>query len=189
MKEISQKQNITIFRPFINLLKKDIYDFAHKYNIPYFKDTTPNWSNRGKLRNQIFPLLNDVSNNKFLLNFDKIAKESKELKQIVLSCIIKPFIKNHVIVNYRTTENNLSPTNNKPIDNIIINISDYYDLPVTFWSYVIMNIFHNINIQMISNKSLNVLVYKINNKFIGKIPINRKIICILDSKNIKLNFE
>ena len=113
--------------------------------------------------------MNDVYTNKFLLNFDKIAKESKELKQIVLSCIIKPFIKNHVIVNYRTTENNLSPTNNKPIDNIVINISDYYDLPVTFWSYVIMNIFHNINIQMISNKSLNVLVYKINNKFIGNI--------------------
>ena len=31
------------------------------FNIPYFKDTTPNWSKRGKMRNEIFPLISSVS--------------------------------------------------------------------------------------------------------------------------------
>jgi hypothetical protein len=39
------------------LVQADIFGFAHKYGIPYFKDTTPKWSTRGKLRNQLLPLL------------------------------------------------------------------------------------------------------------------------------------
>lgn len=33
--------------------KDVVYDFAHKFGVPYFKDTTPSWSTRGKLRRQL----------------------------------------------------------------------------------------------------------------------------------------
>ena len=192
MKEQTTKNGINIFRPFIHNNKSDIYNFAHKYSIPYFKDTTPDWSNRGKLRRQIFPLLNDVYSEKYIHNLDKIAKESTELNQIVMSCIVKPFIKNNVEITYIQNiynNGNISPTNNKPIESIKIKISDYYTLPITFWSYVLMNIFHKLNISMITNKSLNVLVYKINTQYNGKLPICKNMMCHLNSHFLLINFN
>ena len=60
MDEISHIEDVWIMRPFISVEKKEILEFAHCYNIPFLKNTTPEWSNRGKLRN-IF--LSDVENN------------------------------------------------------------------------------------------------------------------------------
>jgi hypothetical protein len=34
-----------------------VLEYAHSFGVPYFKDTTPAWSTRGKLRNQLVPLL------------------------------------------------------------------------------------------------------------------------------------
>jgi len=46
---------VLIYRPFLTLEKVSIFEYAHKYGIPYFKDTTPHWSTRGKLRNKLLP--------------------------------------------------------------------------------------------------------------------------------------
>jgi tRNA(Ile)-lysidine synthetase-like protein len=46
-----------IFRPLLNTTKNEIFDYAHQYKIPYFKNTTPNWSQRGKIRDIIIPSL------------------------------------------------------------------------------------------------------------------------------------
>jgi hypothetical protein len=66
--------------------KEDVFDFAHAYGVPYFKgtlilyshcthtvltlyshcthplfkDSTPEWSTRGKLRNRLMPLLAEM---------------------------------------------------------------------------------------------------------------------------------
>ena len=55
-------------RPMIKFYKQPIYDFADKYQIPYFKDTTPDWSVRGKYRNKILPIIEDT--------FSKNVKEN-----------------------------------------------------------------------------------------------------------------
>ena len=59
MEEHSVCDNITFLRPLLNVPKNDIYDFAHKYNIPYVKNSTPEWSQRGKIRNNIVPVLDN----------------------------------------------------------------------------------------------------------------------------------
>ena len=46
IKEYNTILNVNILRPLINYYKKDIYDYAHYYEVPYFLDTTPNWSIR-----------------------------------------------------------------------------------------------------------------------------------------------
>jgi tRNA(Ile)-lysidine synthase TilS/MesJ len=43
----------------LNVPKNDIYQFAQKHNIPYVKNSTPDWSQRGKIRNNIVPVLNN----------------------------------------------------------------------------------------------------------------------------------
>ena len=42
--------------------------------MPYFKDTTPTWSTRGKLRRQLIPLLIDMYGNGCLRNLSNLAK-------------------------------------------------------------------------------------------------------------------
>jgi len=59
MDEYSVCDNITFLRPLLNVSKNDIYKFAQKHNIPYVKNSTPEWSQRGKIRNNIIPVLNN----------------------------------------------------------------------------------------------------------------------------------
>ena len=46
MHDVNNVRGVNIMRPFLNHPKKDIYDFAHRYKIPYFKNTTPIWCKR-----------------------------------------------------------------------------------------------------------------------------------------------
>ena len=60
MTPASTVNHVRIWRPMLSLGKEDVYTHAHAYGVPYFKDSTPEWSTRGKLRNQVQPLLEDV---------------------------------------------------------------------------------------------------------------------------------
>jgi tRNA(Ile)-lysidine synthetase-like protein len=55
MTSVGLVEGVRIFRPFLEYNKDIIYQFAHEFGVPYFKDTTPKWSVRGKLRNQLMP--------------------------------------------------------------------------------------------------------------------------------------
>jgi tRNA(Ile)-lysidine synthase TilS/MesJ len=46
-------EGVRIWRPMLGNDKHQILDFAHTFGTPYFLDTTPTWSTRGKLRNQV----------------------------------------------------------------------------------------------------------------------------------------
>lgn len=57
MTEISQVDGITFGRPLLNIPKTTIYEEAKRLNIPYLKDSTPSWSQRGQIRDTIRPAL------------------------------------------------------------------------------------------------------------------------------------
>ena len=46
---------INFVRPMLNIPKSDIYKFSSYFSIPHFKDSTPKWSQRGKIRDTIRP--------------------------------------------------------------------------------------------------------------------------------------
>lgn len=48
------QMGVSLYRPFLNVDKTLIIDTAHRLGIPYFKNTTPEWSNRGKFRNTFY---------------------------------------------------------------------------------------------------------------------------------------
>lgn len=50
----SLESDVIINRPWLHIKKSTIFETAHAYNIPYLKNTTPLWSNRGKFRNQFY---------------------------------------------------------------------------------------------------------------------------------------
>ena len=43
---------VPIWRPLLPHSKEEIFDFAHRFGVPYFKDTT-SLEHKGKLRNQL----------------------------------------------------------------------------------------------------------------------------------------
>lgn len=55
MTESSIIMDVTICRPLLDISKTQIYEMASKYNVPYLQDSTPKWSERGIMRNQILP--------------------------------------------------------------------------------------------------------------------------------------
>jgi tRNA(Ile)-lysidine synthetase-like protein len=53
--EITMIENgVTIIRPFLEASKSDIYKASELLGIPYLKNTTPSWSNRGKFREKFY---------------------------------------------------------------------------------------------------------------------------------------
>jgi tRNA(Ile)-lysidine synthetase-like protein len=57
MELYSKIDDIQFIRPLYNTSKEDIYKFAHFHKIPYLRNSTPEWSQRGKIRNSVLPIL------------------------------------------------------------------------------------------------------------------------------------
>lgn len=93
MTETSLVNNVYVWRPLLQHVKEDIYHFAHKYGVPYFKDSTPSWSTRGKLRNQLIPLLVSIYGEGCLRNLSNLAHESDQTQELVYQNLYQPFFK------------------------------------------------------------------------------------------------
>eukprot|EP00051_Salpingoeca_urceolata_P022629 m.373159 g.373159 ORF g.373159 m.373159 type:complete len:676 (+) comp19996_c0_seq23:256-2283(+) len=86
----STVNGVSVWRPLLPHLKRDVFDFSHKYGIPYFKDTTPKWSNRGKLRNQLLPLLEEIYGEGFLGHISALSEDSDNLAVMAHEQIFEP---------------------------------------------------------------------------------------------------
>ncbi|KAG7387245.1 hypothetical protein PHYPSEUDO_014530 [Phytophthora pseudosyringae] len=84
---------VRIWRPLLDFDKDVIFEFAHRYGVPYFKDTTPKWSTRGKLRNHLVPLLRDLYGDGFLNNLSALGAESTQCAELVDSQVLAPIMK------------------------------------------------------------------------------------------------
>jgi tRNA(Ile)-lysidine synthetase-like protein len=50
MSPYEEQLGVNLWRPFLEVEKSDIYEVSKAMSIPYLKNTTPSWSNRGKFR-------------------------------------------------------------------------------------------------------------------------------------------
>jgi tRNA(Ile)-lysidine synthetase-like protein len=73
-------KQICFLRPLINIQKADIYHFAINNNIPFLQDSTPKWSQRGKIRDIVKPALNQWNP----LIFDGLINLSNKMSQMTL---------------------------------------------------------------------------------------------------------
>jgi len=80
MRDTQEQNGVMLIRPFIKLKKDDIIQIAHSNMIPYFLNSTPGWSCRGVLRDNVIPILKkqfgDFENNiiKFTESCDNYTK-------------------------------------------------------------------------------------------------------------------
>lgn len=82
---------VDVFRPLLALDKADILSFAHRFGVPYFKDSTPRWSTRGKLRRQLVPLLQDMYGDGVLAKLSGLASEADEVRALLQGSLLNPF--------------------------------------------------------------------------------------------------
>nr|QBK91587.1 MAG: protein of unknown function DUF924 [Pithovirus LCPAC302] len=75
---------VKLCRPLLDIDKNDILDFAYQFDIAYLLNTTPRWSNRGKMRNEFIPAVKKQFGN---TNIEYVSDTISEYKLLIDSMI------------------------------------------------------------------------------------------------------
>lgn len=138
MSEVSITNGVLIWRPLLAYTKNDIYDFAHKYGVPYLRDTTPSWSTRGKLRNLLVPLLIDIYGEGCLRNLASLAEASDEASVLVSMNIYEPFLKS--VRRYPC--------------GLVVNVLPFRHQPHSFWREMLKELMHSMDMALVRDAAV-----------------------------------
>jgi tRNA(Ile)-lysidine synthetase-like protein len=138
MTAVSKNDGVVIYRPLLPLEKRSIYDYAHSFGVPYFKDTTPHWSTRGKLRNKLLPLLQEIYGEGSMNNLSTLATESDEARELLQIAVLAPF---------------LDQVERKPMG-ITFATKPWKAHGLFFWKFVLREALHSAGLGMFSEKSV-----------------------------------
>lgn len=136
MKEVSNIKGVNIYRPLLNHRKCEVFKFAHKYDVPYFLDTTPKWSRRGKMRNEIFPLFTEVFSDSWKNKFKELGTQSNNWNKTIDNLILKPWMDEVIFGKY----------------GFILPIKYTDDL--SLWKHMIPKLFFKINYNTIRTRTI-----------------------------------
>ena len=166
-------EDVSIARPMLEFYKEVIYEFALEYQVPYFKDTTPEWSVRGKYRNQIYPVIEDAFTYNIKENLIKLSNQSDEWNELVQNIIVEPFMKT---VKY-------TPSCAE------FNIENYNNYPIAFWNVILSNIFFHYGKNCPSRKAIQVFMNNIQIKNVSYISLSNSCVCRNKNNNITIEFK
>lgn len=87
MEQLQQIYDICFCRPMLEIPKKIIYHEAHHIGIPYLKDSTPSWSQRGQIRDSVRPTLEKWDDRMIqsVFKLSEVLKEAESFKQTILT--------------------------------------------------------------------------------------------------------
>jgi tRNA(Ile)-lysidine synthetase-like protein len=100
MQILKEIEEIMMWRPFLNIEKKYIIEYANTNNIQYLYDSTPEWSVRGKIRDKIKPAFLKLKNNEDIEE-DSIIDAFFDLKEYISNT---QNIFNELIINNLTSK-------------------------------------------------------------------------------------
>jgi tRNA(Ile)-lysidine synthetase-like protein len=166
IKEQSEILGVKILRLLIRHPKSDIFEIAHKNNIPYFKNTTPIWSNRGNLREIVIPALIKTFGQGVLTNLSKTGQESDDLHILVKETIIKPYMSKIEVIN---NIHHLPITPNQSF---------------TYWKYILQEWCHINNVSVFSYKLIGQIYEKLYTNTKCSITCNEKINMLINNNYI-----
>lgn len=81
MSKSAVQDGITFFRPLLEIPKDVIKAYARRYDIPHLPNSTPIWSQRGKIRAKITPVM-DAWDPRFIPAMFKLSERVSELQKI-----------------------------------------------------------------------------------------------------------
>ena len=161
-------EGIRIFRPFCRINKTEIFRYAHANNIPYLKDTTPDWSNRGRMRKQFIPASHKQFGDTIDTKIIEMSDNLKAYKRLIDSKILKPF--------YDSITN---------IDSgLKCNIEDVFDLDIAMWDDILTKLFHLVDVSKPSLKSVKNYRDMLQRHKEGVINFNKLTYCYLEKNTL-----
>ena len=156
MGETAIQDGVHLSRPLLQHPKSDIYEYAHKNQIPYFKDTTPDWSCRGTIRRRIMPLLEEQWGEGIHKTLAEVGKKSAEWDSVIETMVIKPFL------------NTIKRTTNS----ISFEVTEQLlGQPHVFWQRILLELFHSSQIKMISNKNIETMLQMLKKRYNSTEPL------------------
>jgi len=81
MKPFSIIEDVPIYRPLLDIKKCNILGYAQLHYIPYLEDSTPKWSERGRMRDNLIPSINEYSSD-ICKNMDLVGEQLSLLYDI-----------------------------------------------------------------------------------------------------------
>jgi tRNA(Ile)-lysidine synthetase-like protein len=177
IKERSILNDVTIVRPMLDHYKSAVYEYAHDNQIPYFKDTTPIWSIRGKYRKNMYPLLEDAFSTNIKNNLLGLSRQSYEWNDLVMAEIIQPFLDTvNMYDNYCT-----------------FNVENYANKPMCFWNMILMKIFYSYGKKCPSRSGIQTFMNSIkiltDAGRMTRASISNNCTCMIRNYNIKIVFD
>jgi len=166
MKEITNIHNVNIFRPLLEYHKKSIYDLADEHLIPYFLDTTPKWSRRGKMRNEIFPLFDTVFTPSWRVKLKDLGDQSNQWGQYINNYILDPWFKSVKIGKYGF-------------------IMEFKYQPKLIYTNVLLKAMHSLGKHMLKSSSVDKIMNIYNNPelYDKQINLDSGMVVFVDSHN------
>ena len=136
--------SVNIVRPFLQVNKEDIYELSLTYKIPYLKNTTPTWSNRGKFRNRFYKETHDQFGSSVDNKLIELSNTLKKTGTIIYNLVYKPIINSYSPGNsYSFNPNNsVSPGNSYSYSTINITRAIEAELDITGWQYIFEHVCH-----------------------------------------------
>jgi tRNA(Ile)-lysidine synthetase-like protein len=176
MLDVDNQLDVNIGRPLLNVSKNDIYLYSKIFDIPYLKNTTPSWSNRGKFRERFY----DETHLQFGESVDdRIIQFSSILEK--QSNVLEKLIYKYIMTSYNKDDKSFDIT--RAVDS---------ELDIDGWSVLFERICHNYifckkpSIHSIKNfvDRLNTIIRKKTNINLFKIQLGKNLVINIKNENI-----
>lgn len=145
MRKESTTLNVPISRPLIGKPKSLVFEFAHLHGVPYFKNTTPEWSLRGMFRMITLPHLERIYGNVYK-NILFVGQQSEQWEDFIHTNILQPFLTTSV-----------TKLDDRRGYKIALDAQSRC-FPECFWRLVLSTLHHHMNCAAPSTKSIQNLV-------------------------------
>ena len=165
MEFISKNLEVILIRPLLNIPKCEIINFANKNNIPYLYDSTPKWSDRGKIRDNIKNVLDNFDSN-LIDNMLDMSNRFKDIFKIFSDLVVKN-------------------TTFKIINDNEINVIYLNSYSIDYWNIIFKKLFNEYQCDIVSKKSLKNFIQNLKNKkYDNKIILTKKLYCDIQQNYI-----
>ena len=155
-----EEDGVIIFRPILDKGKPEIFEFARNRQIPCTFDSTPAWSDRGKMRDVLIPNINEFNSDiiQGLLDFAEYSKETAS---------------NYLKMISNLTKFSFSMVNGKKHVNITFpdNTND-----TCFWNFVFLKISRDYNFPMVGHKAMKTLIESLERRSLNWAKITHRLV-------------
>ncbi len=124
------QMGITLCRPFLTVEKTTIYKVSEQLAIPYLKNTTPSWSNRGKFREHFLAATRDQFGPNVDAKIIQVATAFEKQTQMIDRLLYRPILDSYTV----------SPLTKEISFDITLAIQA--DMDETGWIYIFDEICH-----------------------------------------------